>query len=205
MGHEGHEHDGEGGHGPDHHHGHPHAEAAAPPHRDLAHDTPREHRAAAPGIVRTFVVTASDTRTEADDTSGRFLKEALVALGHEVLGQEIVKDEPLLVARAIGRGRAAGADAVIVTGGTGITRRDSTFEAVRGLLHKELPGFGELFRMLSFEEIGSAAMLSRATAGITSDGLVIFAIPGSTGACRTAMSRLIGPELGHVVREAKRG
>ncbi len=203
MGHEGHDHDDHGHHGHGGH-AHPHAHGSdAKPHLESA-EGPRKHKEAAPRIVRAFVVTASDTRTEADDTSGRYLREALAGLGHEVLGGEIVRDEPLLVAHAVGRGRAAGADVVIVTGGTGVTRRDGTFEAIRGLLLKELPGFGELFRMLSFQEIGSAAMLSRATAGVTADGLVIFAVPGSTGACRTAFEKLIGPELPHVVREAKR-
>src|SRR5690606_14410586 len=100
--------------------------------------------------------------------------------------------------------REAGAEVVLVTGGTGISRRDTTVEAIEALLAKPLPGFGELFRLLSFQEIGSAAMLSRATAGLDGEGVLLFALPGSTGACRTALERLILPELGHLVREAHR-
>lgn len=163
-----------------------------------------EHRAAGPPRVRVGVVTASDTRTPESDTSGAYLAGALAGHGHEVCAREIVRDEPALVIAAIARAREAGAQAVVVTGGTGISRRDNTVEAVRSVLLRELPGFGELFRHLSFQEIGSAAMLSRATAGITADGVVVFALPGSTGACRTALERLIAPELGHLVREAAR-
>lgn len=199
MGHEGHDHD--------HDHGGDHDPVHGDGHRHEPRDQggPALHRAAAPGRVRAWVVTASDTRTEATDASGRYLRDALADRGHEVVGAEIVKDEPALVQAAIDRARAAGAQAVIVTGGTGLSRRDTTVEAVRAVLAKELPGFGELFRYLSFQEIGSAAMLSRATAGVTADGLVVAAVPGSTGACRTAFERLLGPELGHLVREAGRG
>lgn len=189
MGHEGHDHD----HEP---HGHPHTPAADA--------SVALHRAASPQKVKGYVITASDTRTPDDDTSGRFLREALAGRGHDVLGGEIVREEPLLLARALGQAKAAGADVVLVTGGTGITRRDGTFEALEQLLVRRLPGFGELFRMLSFQELGAAAMLTRATAGLTADGLVVFAMPGSTPACRLAFERLIGPELAHVVREARR-
>ena len=181
------------GHDHDHEHHHPHAHV---------HEAPRLHRASAPRRVQVAVVTASDTRTEETDTSGRYLRETLGDRGHAVVASAIVRDEPALVADAIRAAREAGAEAVIVTGGTGISRRDSTFEAIDALLAKRIPGFGELFRLLSFQEIGSAAMLSRATAGVTADGLVVFAVPGSTGACRTALERLILPELGHLVREA---
>lgn len=191
MGHEGHDHDHDHGH-----HGHAH-----PPAADASVAL---HRAASPQKVKAYVVTASDTRTPDDDSSGRFLREALAGRGHDVLGFEIVREEPLLLARALGQAKAAGADVVLVTGGTGITRRDGTFEALEQLLVRRLPGFGELFRMLSFQELGAAAMLSRATAGLTVDGLVVFAMPGSTPACRLAFERLIGPELAHVVREARR-
>lgn len=213
MGHDGHEHDhgahahdhDHGGHGHEHGHehehgGHDHEPGPAP--RDQG--GPAAHRAVSPGRVRAYVITASDTRTETTDASGRYLREALADRGHEVVGAELVKDEPELVRAAIDRARQAGSDAAIVTGGTGLSRRDSTVEAVRSVLAKELPGFGELFRYLSFAEIGSAAMLSRATAGVTADGLVVAAVPGSTGACRTAFERLLGPELGHLVREARR-
>ncbi|HEY0841053.1 MAG TPA: molybdenum cofactor biosynthesis protein B [Vulgatibacter sp.] len=150
------------------------------------------------------VVTASDTRTDATDASGRILREALEGRGHAPVHAEIVKDDAGAIRDAIGRAKGAGARAILVTGGTGISSRDSTVEAVEGLLAKTLPGFGELFRMLSFQEIGSAAMLSRATAGIDADGTLLFALPGSSGACRLAAQRLIAPELAHLVREASK-
>jgi molybdenum cofactor biosynthesis protein B len=114
-----------------------------------------------------------------------------------------VRDEPEQIRAAVEQGLAGGARAVLVTGGTGITRRDQTVEAVRPLLEKEIPGFGELFRMLSFQEIGSAAWLSRALAG-TVRGALVFVLPGSPNAVRLALDRLILPELGHAVRELSR-
>lgn len=150
------------------------------------------------------VITTSDTRTEENDTSGRYLAETVQAHGHPLVHRTIVPDAVEAIRDAISAAAAAGAEAVLITGGTGIARSDVTVEAVEGLLARRLPGFGEIFRLLSFQEIGSAAMLSRATAGVTGQGLVIFALPGSTGACRTALERLILPEIGHVVREATR-
>jgi len=184
-------------HAHDHDHSHDHAH----PHDHGPASAPRIHRASAPRRASVAVITASDTRTADDDTSGRYLRTALEERGHVVVASSIVRDEPALVVDAVRGARAAGAEVVIVTGGTGISRRDTTFEAIDGLLHKRIPGFGELFRLLSFQEIGSAAMLSRATAGVTADGLIVFSVPGSTGACRTALERLILPELGHLVRE----
>jgi molybdenum cofactor biosynthesis protein B len=162
------------------------------------------HRASAPATVRCFVLTISDTRTEDTDTGGRAIAELLAAAGHIVEGRRIVRDEPAAVA-ALVRDRAADpqVDVILTTGGTGITRRDSTFEAIDGVLEKRLPGFGELFRMLSFQEIGAAAMLSRACAG-TCDGTIVVALPGSEHAVRLAMTRLILPELGHLVAEIRR-
>lgn len=189
------------GHEHDHAHEHTHADGTVHAHAHDHASAPRIHRASAPRRVLVGVITASDTRTGDTDTSGRYLRETLEDRGHPVVSSSLVRDEPLLVVDAVRAARAAGAEVVIVTGGTGISRRDSTFEAIDGLLHKRIPGFGELFRLLSFQEIGSAAMLSRATAGVTADGLVIFSVPGSTGACRTALERLILPELGHLVRE----
>ena len=160
-----------------------------------------EHRAQSPARVACFVLTVSDTRTLATETSGRAIAELLERDGHVVTGREVVRDEPAEVARVI-RAQLARGDArvLITTGGTGIAKRDSTYEAVTALLDKRLDGFGELFRMLSYAEIGSAAMLSRATAGIAG-GCAIFMLPGSEAAVRLAMERLILPELGHVVRE----
>lgn len=161
-----------------------------------------EHKAQAPKSVRCYVVTVSDTRTEETDTGGRAIAELLHAAGHEVVGRTIVKDDPALVGGAIKRQLAAGnVDVVITTGGTGITSRDSTFEAVDALLEKRLDGFGELFRMLSFEQIGSAAMMSRASAGLVA-GKVVASLPGSESAVRLAMERLLLPELGHLVQQA---
>ena len=166
--------------------------------------TPREHRATAPATVACYVLTVSDTKTLETDTSGAVIRELLGAAGHRVAGSAIVRDEPLEVTRLV---RLACADpqvqAVILTGGTGITSRDSTFEAVEALLDKRLPGFGELFRMLSFAEVGAAAMLSRAQMGIHARRIVV-SLPGSPNACRLALEKLIIPELGHLLREVSR-
>jgi molybdenum cofactor biosynthesis protein B len=162
------------------------------------------HRAAAPASVRCFVIAVSDTRTLDTDTGGGAIVELLAAAGHIVEGRRIVKDEPAEVAALVLRQvQEPLVDVVITTGGTGITRRDSTFEAVDGLLDKRLPGFGELFRMLSYQEIGAAAMLSRACAG-TCRGKIVVALPGSENAVRLAMTRLLIPELGHLVAETRR-
>ncbi len=163
-----------------------------------------DHKKHAPARVRVFVVTVSDSRTEATDTSGRAARELIEAAGHVVAGARIVKDEPAAVAALIREiVEARSADVVVTTGGTGISPRDSTYEAVASLLDKRLDGFGELFRMLSYEEIGSAAMMSRAVGGLYR-GVAVFAPPGSTGAVRLALGKLIIPELGHLVFEAHR-
>jgi len=166
--------------------------------------TPREHKATAPSSVACYVLTVSDTKTAETDTSGALIRELLLAAGHRVVGGAIVRDEPREVARLV---RSAGADpqvqAVILTGGTGITSRDSTFEAVEALLDKRLPGFGELFRVLSFAEVGAAAMLSRAQMGIHARRIVV-SLPGSPSACRLALEKLLIPELGHLLREVSR-
>lgn len=162
-----------------------------------------EHRREAPRTIRVFVVTASDTRGEAEDQSGAWLKAAAAQAGHALAGYRVVKDEPAQLRAALAEAAAAGADAVIVNGGTGIAGRDRTYEAVAGVLEKRLDGFGELFRSLSYAEIGSAAMLSRAVAGVW-DGRAVFSVPGSTAAVRLAWEKLIGPELGHVIRELRK-
>jgi molybdopterin adenylyltransferase len=161
-----------------------------------------QHRRTAPASVRAFVLSISDTRDEANDTSGDAITGLLVAAGHQLTGRALVKDDPESVRTAVQQA-AQTAQVVITTGGTGITSRDSTYEAITGLFDKRLDGFGELFRMLSFEEIGSAAMLSRACAG-TVGGAAVFSLPGSENAVRLAMTRLILPEIGHVVRELAR-
>jgi len=166
--------------------------------------TPREHKATAPKSVGCFVLTVSDTKNPETDTSGAVIRELLTTAGHRVAGSAIVRDEPAEVARLV-RDACARDDVqtVILTGGTGITSRDSTYEAVEALLDKRLPGFGELFRMLSFQEIGAAAMLSRAQMGIHARRIVV-SLPGSPNACRLALDKLLIPELGHLLREASR-
>src|SRR5262249_33685808 len=149
-----------------------------------------------------FVLTISDTRTPDNDTGGDAIAATLERGGHQLTGRAIVRDEPDAV-RDIVRREAASAQAIITTGGTGITSRDSTFEAIAALLDKRLDGFGELFRSLSYQEIGAAAMLSRACAG-TVGRAIVFSLPGSEHAVRLAMEKLIIPELGHVVREIER-
>jgi molybdenum cofactor biosynthesis protein B len=130
--------------------------------------------------------------------------ELLAAGGHVVVGRRIVKDDPAEVAALVALNAESNhVDVIITTGGTGITRRDSTFEAIDGLLEKRLPGFGELFRMLSFQEVGAAAMLSRACMG-TCRGKIVVALPGSENAIRLALTRLLVPELGHLVNETRR-
>jgi molybdenum cofactor biosynthesis protein B len=163
-----------------------------------------DHKAQAPTSVRCFVLTISDTRTEATDTSGTAISELLRADGHEIAGRHLVPDEPADV-RATIQAQLANPDvqAIITTGGTGLSARDSTHETIEALLEKRLDGFGELFRMLSYHEIGAAAMMSRACAG-TSKGKVIVSLPGSENAVRLAMTRLILPELGHMAREVAR-
>jgi molybdenum cofactor biosynthesis protein B len=163
-----------------------------------------EHKARAPRSVRCFIVTISDTRTEATDTSGRAIADLLTAAGHVVAGRAIVPDTTELVRETLERQLAsADVQAIITTGGTGLTSRDSTYEVVTALLQKRLDGFGELFRMLSFEQIGPAAMMSRACAGLSA-GHILISLPGSQAAVRLAMERLVIPELGHLVEQAGR-
>ena len=179
---------------------HEHHHHAVPSGGDSA---PREHKAHAPVQVACFVLTCSDSRSAAADTSGKLICDQLEGAGHLVAGRRLVHDEPSEIRKALDEAVGLGARAIVITGGTGIGRRDSTYEVVSSVLEKKLDGFGELFRMLSFEEIGSAAMMSRAVAG-THRGAIIFALPGSTGAVRLALTRLILPELGHAVRELTR-
>lgn len=168
-------------------------------------DTPtstEQHRQEAPKTVACRIITVSDTRTPETDSSGQLIRRLLTEHGYTIAGYEIVKDDYEGI-RALLREAAddPAVEAVLLNGGTGIAGRDTTFEAVRSLLDKEMPGFGEIFRMLSFtEDIGSAAILSRAIAG-TIGRTAVFSMPGSTGAVRLAMTRLIVPELGHVMRE----
>jgi molybdenum cofactor biosynthesis protein B len=163
-----------------------------------------EHKAHAPVSVSCFVLTVSDTRTAANDTGGQAIRDLLEMSGHTISGHAIVRDDPAAVTRTVTGWLAdASTQVIITTGGTGITSRDGTFEAIDGLLEKRLTGFGELFRMLSYHQIGPAAMMSRATAG-RAQGKAIFVLPGSPDAVRLAMTKLIIPELGHVVQQLSR-
>ncbi|HWP58843.1 MAG TPA: MogA/MoaB family molybdenum cofactor biosynthesis protein [Candidatus Acidoferrales bacterium] len=162
-----------------------------------------EHKRHAPKSVTCFVVTVSDTRDEATDQSGALIKELLAAARHTIRGYRIVKDEPEEI-RGVLRDCFADRElqAIIVNGGTGIAPRDRTYEIVSSLLDKRLDGFGELFRFLSFQEIGSPAMMSRAVGGVAR-GKVIFSLPGSRAAVELALRRLILPELGHLVQQVQ--
>lgn len=164
-----------------------------------------QHHAKAPVHIGCAVITVSDTRTLETDSGGALLAELLSAAGHRILSRVIVADDVGAI-RAATRAALEIADcrAVLLTGGTGVAPRDVTPEAVRPLLDRELPGFGELFRMLSYEEIGPAAMVSRALAGLCGDQAV-FALPGSRGAIRAALEKLVLPELGHLVGEGGKG
>jgi molybdenum cofactor biosynthesis protein B len=160
------------------------------------------HRKDAVTRVATVVVTVSDTRTLETDTGGALVAELLEGAGHEVAARHIVKDEPAAIAAALDEALALdGSRAVIFTGGTGVAPRDLTPDTIEPRLGRIVPGFGELFRMLSYEDIGSAAVLSRALAGIR-DGRVVFVLPGSRGAVRLALEKLILPEIGHLAAEA---
>lgn len=163
------------------------------------------HRRAGARPVPTAVLTVSDTRTLETDTGGELIEELLRAQRHPVVERRMVRDDAAEIAAAMGALLARDdVAAVIVTGGTGVAPRDVTPEAVLPLLEREIPGFGELFRMLSHPEIGSAAMLSRASAGIAA-GRVVFLLPGSRAALRLALEKLILPELGHLSAEAQKG
>jgi molybdenum cofactor biosynthesis protein B len=167
----------------------------------MATPSHQEHKAHAHAKVACAVVTVSDTRTPETDQSGQLILERLKAAGHTVPAYHIVKDEPTRIRPLLETLLAnAAVQAVIINGGTGVARRDVTFDTVVGMLDKQLPGFGELFRMLSFQEIGSAAMLSRAAAG-SARGRAVFSVPGSSGAVRLAMDALILPEMAHIVYE----
>jgi molybdopterin adenylyltransferase len=164
----------------------------------------QQHRAEAPKAVRCAVVTVSDTRTLENDRGGQMLAESLAAAGHMVTRREIVPDDPSRIRALVEElADAAVLDAILVTGGTGIAARDQTFETVSSLLTKTLPGYGEIFRMLSYADIGPAAMLSRTIGGVIGQ-VVLLTMPGSPAAVRLALDKLILPELAHVVYEARK-
>ena len=160
-----------------------------------------EHKEKGKKSIRCFVITVSDTRDETSDTSGQAIKQFLTDEGHQTTGYRIVKDEPLDIKALLEQALAqSDVDAVIVNGGTGISPRDGTFEVVDRFLEKKLDGFGELFRYLSYLDIGSAAIMSRAAAG-TARGKVLISLPGSKGAVTLAMEKLILPEIRHMVSQ----
>ena len=160
-----------------------------------------EHKEKGKRTIRCFVVTVSDTRDESTDTSGQTIKQLLAAEGHQAAGYRLVKDEPAqiqsLLIEALEKDDV---DAVIVNGGTGIAPRDGTYEVVSRLLEKKLEGFGEIFRYLSYLDIGSAAIMSRAAAG-SAAGKILISLPGSSGAVKLAMEKLILPEIRHMVSQ----
>jgi len=163
--------------------------------------THHEHKSHAPDSIGCVVITCSDTRSPETDTSGYRIMHMLKDSGHTVVDYHLVKDEPRKIKAAVKKAvKNKKVQAIIINGGTGISRRDSTFEAVDAMLEKRLDGFGEVFRYLTYQEIGSPAIMSRATAGIIK-GRALFSIPGSEHAVRLAMEKLILPELGHLIKE----
>jgi molybdopterin adenylyltransferase len=163
-----------------------------------------QHRDAAPEIVRVAVLTISDTRTSETDTGGDVVEETMRGAGHEVVAREIVRDEATSIRTALVDLLARPeVDAVVSTGGTGISGRDTTYEVVERMVEKRLDGFGELFRMLSYEEIGAAAILSRALAGAVGTKFVA-SLPGSRNAVRLGMEKLLVPEIAHIVSELRK-
>ena len=162
------------------------------------------HREAAPESVRVAVLTVSDTRTPDTDTSGGLIKDTLKLASHKVVDYRIVPDEPELIRAVLAEWIARDdVEAVLSNGGTGIASRDTTYDAIAGMLEKRIDGFGELFRMLSWPEVGAAAMLSRAVAGVAG-GTLIVAMPGSVKAVRLALTKLIVPEIGHLIYEIRK-
>ncbi|MGD9632102.1 MAG: molybdenum cofactor biosynthesis protein B [Pirellulales bacterium] len=167
-------------------------------------ESTQQHRAEARKTVRCAVVTVSDTRTLETDRGGLMLAESLAGAGHTITRREIVPDDQNRIRSLVEElADATLLDAILITGGTGIAARDQTYETVSALLTKTLPGYGELFRMLSYEDIGPAAMLSRTIGGVIGQ-VVLLTMPGSTAAVRLALDKLILPELAHVVHEARK-
>lgn len=164
----------------------------------------RHHQIAADrGPIPVAVVTVSDSRTPETDTNAHYLREAIAAAGHRVVEYRLLRDEPAQIAAALDELTAGEARIILFNGGTGISTRDSTFDALDARLEKRLPGFGELFRMLSYGQVGAAAMLSRATAG-TYRGRVVISVPGSPAAVQLAWEKLLASELGHLAWEIAR-
>jgi molybdopterin adenylyltransferase len=155
------------------------------------------------GAIPVALITVSDTRTHETDANGVYLKAQLADAGHSVVFYKIIPDEPERVLGVLAEALKLGARVILVNGGTGISGRDRTFEVLAAKIERPLPGFGELFRMLSYEQIGSAAMLSRACGGVVGKS-VIFSVPGSHKAVQLAWEKLIAPEIGHLIHELDR-
>jgi molybdenum cofactor biosynthesis protein B len=167
-------------------------------------DVPQSHRDASPQSVACAVVTVSDTRTLETDRGGETIVSRLEGAGHRVLLRQIIPDGPEPMEQLLAHlCDWEDVQAVLLTGGTGISGRDQTFETVSGMLSRQLPGYGELFRYLSFQQIGAAAMLSRTVGGVM-DRTIVLTMPGSVKAVELAMQELILPELGHLVHEAEK-
>jgi molybdopterin adenylyltransferase len=165
---------------------------------------PAQHTAQGPPVARCAVITVSDTRTIETDTGGQSLIDHLTIAGHTIVAREIIPDEPARMRPLLESLRDRDdLDVILMTGGTGITTRDQTYETVTSLLNKPLPGYGEIFRMLSYHDIGPAAILSRATGGLIGRK-VLLTMPGSPAAIRLAMEKIIIPQLPHLLREARR-
>lgn len=165
---------------------------------------PETHRANSPESVACALITVSDTRTLANDTGGGTVVSMLSATSHQIVAREIVRDEPAQIRQLLLALTSRGdVQAILITGGTGLSSRDQTYETVTAMFTKKIDGYGELFRMLSYQEIGPAAMLSRAVGGLIGSTIVLT-MPGSPAAVRLAMDKLILPELGHLRREAGR-
>jgi molybdenum cofactor biosynthesis protein B len=174
-------------------------------------ETSRRHKSEAPRKINFAVIISSSSRYEKlkakipfDDPSGDLISELIQKAGHRVASKEILPDDRVLLGKYVGN--AIGServDAIIVCGGTGVSLKDVTIETVRPMLVKTLPGFGELFRKLSYDEIGSAAIMTRAKAGVTDQGKVVFCIPGSPQAVKLVMEKLILPETGHILKHAR--
>jgi molybdenum cofactor biosynthesis protein B len=157
-------------------------------------------QATSQGVVPLAIVTVSDTRTPETDTSGQLIRQLVEAAGHTVVDYRIVKDEPTEVEAALEDFTQGTARLILFNGGTGISQRDRTYDVISKRLEKTLPGFGEIFRLLSYNQVGAAAMLSRATAGVYRNR-VIFSMPGSPNAVQLAVERLILPEIQHLAWE----
>jgi molybdopterin adenylyltransferase len=171
----------------------------------MAISTPQPHPNAIDISINCVIITVSDTRTLDTDTSGKTIDLLLQAAGHRVISYQIIPDEPTQIQAELDLAVASesGIQAIVFNGGTGISARDTTYDAIASKLTKTLPGFGEIFRLLSYQEIGSRAIASRAIAG-TYQHLLVFSLPGSSGAVRLGMEKLIIPELVHLVTQIQK-